>query len=344
VNVEQQVPTVLKSGMPFRIRISLAIILALTLTVVIGPFLIPAPDLEGTVPAAQLADEESQFIELAGLTVHYKTSSRQSVGQGPIFLFLHGFASTLYSWHEVMDALGQTGWSISLDRPAFGLTERPKGGTWKNSNVYSPRGQVELSVHLLDALGVDSAVIVGHSSGGALATKFALDYPDRIDGLILVGPAIIREGGAPLWTRPLLFTPQLNRVGPLLMRQLSGTAGSTFVQSAWSNPSLIDDDTIEAYQKGIKVNNWDRALWEFTRTNQRLNLFDNLDEIKIPTLVIAGSDDKIVSIEDSEQVAQAIPGSTFEILIGCGHIPQEECPNSFIKVVQEWLTGEEKVP
>jgi pimeloyl-ACP methyl ester carboxylesterase len=330
--------------MPFRIRISLAILFALVLTVVIGPFLIPTPQLEGTVPAAQLADADSQFINIAGLTVHYKTSSAIPVAEGPILFFLHGFASTLYSWHEVMDDLGKTGWSISLDRPAFGLTDRPKGGAWKNSNVYAPEGQVELSVDLLNALNIDSAVIVGHSSGGALAAKLALDYPDRFDGLILVSPAIIREGGAPLWTRPLLFTPQFNRVGPLLMRQLSGASGSTFLQSTWSNPNLVDEDTVEAYQKGIKVNDWDQALWEFTRTNQRLDLFDQLNGIKIPTLVIAGSGDQIVSVEEAEQVAQAIPDSAFEVLNECGHIPQEECPGPFIKIVQEWLSAAVSLP
>ena len=330
--------------MPFRIRVSLAIILALTLTVVIGPFLIPAPDLEETVPAAQLADDDSQFIDVFGLTVHYKTSSPQPVAKGPIFLFLHGFASSLYTWHEVMGPLGQPGWSISLDRPAFGLTERPNRGTWKNNNVYSPQEQVNLFVDFLDKFNIDSAIIVGHSSGGALAVQLALDHPDRIDALILVGPAIIREGGAPLWTRPLLFTPQLNRVGPLLMRQLSGASGSSFVQSTWNDPNLIDDETIKAYQKGIQVNNWDRALWEFTRTNQRLNLLDELNNVNVPTLVIAGSNDKIVSVGDAELIAQAIPGSTFEILNKCGHVPQEECPYTFLTIVQEWLAEETTLP
>lgn len=327
----------LKSDMPFRIRISLAILLALILTALLGPLLIPVPTLKDTVPAIQLADPDSQFIEVGELTVHFKTSSLPPLARGPVLVFLHGFASSLYSWHEVLEILGRDGWSVAFDRPAFGLTERPRRGEWRDLNPYAPEGQLRVTLELLNALEIGRAVLVGHSSGGALAVKLALESPDRVAALVLVDPAIVREGGPPRWSRPLLFIPQLNRVGPLLMRQFSGSSGWTFLQAAWSDPRLIDDETFEAYRRALQVDDWDWALWEYSRSTYRLNLVPRLSELSLPTLVVSGADDEIVPLERTKEVAQAIPNATLAVFDSCGHVPHEECPLPFIEVVKGWL-------
>ncbi|HNO94564.1 MAG TPA: alpha/beta hydrolase, partial [Anaerolineales bacterium] len=192
----------------------------------VGPFLIPVPPLENTVTAESLADEDSQFIEVNGLNVHYKT-----YGTGePVFILLHGFGASLFSWHEVTAPLAEYGTVIAYDRPAFGLTERPL--EWEGESPYSQDAQVELVIGLMDALGIEKAILVGNSAGGTVSMLTALKYPERIESLILVDPAVYAGGGAPSWIRPLLGTPQMRHVGPLISRQLQAQ-GVEFIKTAW---------------------------------------------------------------------------------------------------------------
>jgi alpha-beta hydrolase superfamily lysophospholipase len=103
----------------------------LILLLLILPFLFPVPPLEDTVPVEELDDPDSQFMQVDGLRVHYKT-----YGQGePVFILLHGFGASLFSWREVIGPLSQYGTVIAYDRPAFGLTERPL--EWEGENPYS---------------------------------------------------------------------------------------------------------------------------------------------------------------------------------------------------------------
>ncbi len=178
------------------------------------PLIIPIPPLVNVVLAEQLTDADSRFIEIEGIRVHYKTFGS---GQTTLIL-LHGFGSSLFSWREVTQPLGQDFQVIAFDRPAFGLTERPL--EWSGENPYSPEFQTRLVIGLMDALNVEQAVLVGNSAGGSIAMLTALRYPDRIQGLILVDPAVYRGGGSPDALRWLLQTPQMKRIGPLIARYI----------------------------------------------------------------------------------------------------------------------------
>jgi pimeloyl-ACP methyl ester carboxylesterase len=323
--------------MPFRLKISLAILLALLTTALVVPFFVSAPPLENTVSEQDLADPDSHFIDVNSLTLHYKTSSVTPPENSPTFILLHGFGSSLATWRNVMDDLGIYGRVIAFDRPAFGLTERPLRGTWEGTNPYSPQGQVTLILGLMDALKVDKAIMVGNSAGGAIATQFALEHPERVSGLILTDAAIYQGGGSPAWIRPLLYTPQMNRLGPLIMRQFAGEPGENFIKSAWSNPEKIPQATFEAYRKPLHANDWDKALWELTKASRRPNFVNKLASLTVPTLVLSGTDDKIVPLEQSQRLASSIPNATLETFPACGHTPQEECPKLFLNAVTEWL-------
>ncbi len=103
------------------------ILLALAVVILVGPFLVPVPPLEDTVPPQELADADSRFIEVNNITVHYK-----DMGRGErTFLLLHGFGASAFSWREVMEPLSGHGRVAAFDRPAFGLTERPMRGDWE---------------------------------------------------------------------------------------------------------------------------------------------------------------------------------------------------------------------
>lgn len=322
--------------MPFRLKISLALLMTLVIAAIFVPFIIPAAPLVDTVTEQELADVNSLFIDINDVTLHYKDTPA-TVQSDLTFVLLHGFGSAVFTWDAVTPELAKYGRVVAFDRPAFGLTERPMSGSWKGENPYSPEGQVLLLLGLMDALGIDRAVLVGNSAGGTIITQMALEHPERVAGLVLVDAAIYGGGGAPAWVRPLLHTPQMNRLGPLAMRQIAGEPGTNFIKTAWSNPENIPETTWESYRKPLRANNWDKALWELTKASRRPNFVNKLTSLNVPTLVLSGADDKIVPAEQSQRLASDIPGAILETFPNCGHTPQDECPDLFVKALEAWL-------
>jgi pimeloyl-ACP methyl ester carboxylesterase len=307
-------------------KITLIVLAILLLAVLVGPLLVPVPPLSGLRPAKELADADSQFIRLNNLDVHIKTR-----GQGePVFVLMHGFGASLYSWNKVMDRLGEVGTVIAFDRPAFGLTERPM--SWQGENPYSPDAQMNLVVAILDHYGVKRAILVGNSAGGTLAMEIALKYPERVSALVLVDPAVYNGGGAPAWIRPLFNTPQIRHLGPLFARQLQ-SSGEEFLRSAWHDPNLLSAEQQALYKKPLLVENWDRALWEMTLASRSSNLVARLDQFKLPILVITGDDDRIVPTEESVRLGGELPGAHLVIIPAAGHVPHEEQPDAFMEAV-----------
>lgn len=311
-------------------RIAGSILLILLAILLIGPFFVPVPPLENTVSAESLADEDSKFIEVNGVNIHYKT-----YGEGePVFILLHGFGASLFSWREVTEPLAKFGTVIAYDRPAFGLTERPM--EWEGESPYSQDAQVELVIGLMDALGVEKATLVGNSAGGTISMLTALKYPERVTSLILVDPAVYAGGGAPSWIRPLLGTPQLDHLGPLFARQLQ-VQGTEFLKTAWHDPSKITPEIFEGYQEPLQINDWDKALWELTVSSRESGLAERVSEFNIPILVITGDDDRIVPTEQSLRLAEELPNAELAVIPQCGHVPHEECPAVFMQAVTEFL-------
>jgi pimeloyl-ACP methyl ester carboxylesterase len=309
--------------------IALAVLLVILL---VGPFLVPVPPLEGTVPPEQLADPDSRFIEVNGITVHYKMA-----GSGrPALVLLHGFAASTFSWREVIGPMSEWGTVVAFDRPGFGLTERPL--QWTGRSPYSPEAQPDLTVGLMDALGIERAVLVGNSAGGTVALLTALTYPERVEALVLVDPAIYVRGMTPAWLRPFLNTPQMRHLGPLLARQIQDW-GVDFARSAWHNPEKLTPEIWEGYARPLRAENWDRALWEVTRASRPLGLEKRLGEVRVPVLVITGDDDRIVPTQQSVRLAGEIPGAQLVVIPECGHVPQEECPGPFLEAVEAFLRG-----
>lgn len=312
-------------------RVALVALVVLLLLALVGPFLVPVPPLEGTVPPLALADADSQFIEINGLSVHVKT-----MGQGePVIILLHGFGASLYSWQAVMEPLSRLGTVIAFDRPAFGLTGRPL--SWEGQNPYGPEAQVALVTGLLDHFNIQQAVLVGNSAGGTVAMQTTLAHPERVSALVLVDPAVYGGGGAPAWVRPLLATPQMRRLGPLVARQIQ-VRGPRLIDLAWYDPSRIQPETIELYKKPLLVENWDKALWEMTLASRASSLENRLDEFSLPILVITGEDDRIVPTADTLRLAGELPNANLVVIASAGHVPHEEQPAEFMQAITSFFS------
>ena len=314
-------------------RILLIVLGVLLLAVLVVPLIVPIPPLKNTVPPRQLADPDSQFVEINGLDVHFK-----EMGEGgtPLML-LHGFAASTFSWREVMQPLAESQRVVAFDRPAFGLTERPMPGEWSGQNPYSADAASDLTVGLMDELGINQSVLIGNSAGGTVALYTALRYPERVKALILVDPAVYSGGGSAGWLRSILTSPQGRRIGPLFARAIQNW-GYQFGQSAWHDPSKFSDDIWAGFSKPLQAENWDRALWEFTQASRPLGLPERLDELSMPVLVITGDDDRIVPTEQTVRLAGEIPGAELVVIPNCGHVPHEECPTAFLTVVDNFLS------
>lgn len=298
------------------------------LLVFILPLFWPIHPLENIKPVEDLSLQSSQFVHLKGINVHYTDSVE---GERAIVL-LHGFGSWLYTWNEIVDSLSEYGRIIAYDRPAFGLTARLLPEDWKDGNPYLLDKQPDLLVSLLDSLGIQKVILVGNSAGGTVALMTALQYPERVKALVLVDAAILNSGGSPILFRLLASIPTINRIGPLLVRNIQNW-GRDLISTAWHKPENISDDRIEAYKIPLKMENWDVGLWELTKSTKSLNLANSLARIDIPVLVISGDDDRIIPISQSVELAGLINNSKLSIISDCGHVPQEECPQAFLEII-----------
>jgi len=317
------------------------VFVALALLLVV-PLLWPVPPLEDTVAPETLADVDSLFIEIDDLTVHYKVwelPPEPAATPRTAFVLLHGFGASTFSWEAVAQGLSGTLPVLAFDRPGFGLTERPLD--WTGADPYAPETQADLTIALMDELGIDRAVLVGHSAGGTVAALVAARYPDRVAAVVLEDPAIY-AGGPPSFLTPLFRTPQFRRIGPLVARNLGGQRGTDFLRSAWHDPTRIPQATYEGYRKPLRVADWDKALWLLTIAPRPSDVPGIVAQIEAPALFLTGDDDRIVPAEDTRRASELLEGAQFLTIEACGHIPHEEQPADFIQAVTGF--AEEHVP
>ncbi len=309
--------------------------LGLLLLALVGPLMIPVTPLRNIQPVEVLAFSDSRFMEVNGVDLHY----REAGSGGPVFVLMHGFGASTYSFREVTQPLSALGRVIAYDRPAFGLTERPMRDdeeAWQDGSPYSTQAQVEQLIGLLDGLGVEQAVLVGNSAGGRVAVEAALAHPDRVQALILISPALDAVG-FPGWIQWVFNTPQMRHIGPLISRSLAGPRGDEFIRSAWHNPALITSDVLIGYRAPLSMQNWDRALWEHTLAADRQSVVPRLGELEMPVLVITGDDDRIVETAATVANAEYFLGARLVVIPACGHLAHEECPVEFLKEVEGFV-------
>ncbi|HKJ28470.1 MAG TPA: alpha/beta hydrolase, partial [Anaerolineales bacterium] len=151
----------------------------------------------------------------------------------------------------------------------------------------------------------------------------------------LVSPAI--SGGGRYSQYAWLFnTPQMQRIGPLLVRSIADSGLDT-INQAWHDPTKQPEDTIPLYTKPLRTENWDFALWQYSTASRSSSLPEQLDEFRLPVLVITGDDDRIVPTQSTIENAGKIPGAELVVLPACGHVPQEECPEAFLDAVNNFI-------
>lgn len=268
--------------------------------------------------------ECSRFIDVDGVRVHYQEAGDE---HAPALVLIHGFASSTLVWSKVFLKLAEAGYRvIALDLLGYGYSAKPRNGE------YTIAGQAKLLTRLLDKLGIRRAIFVGSSYGGAVATTCALDYPDRVEKLILVGTV---NNNRPLdFTLMRLFGSPLfgDVVSPLLIgsrRLLRRRMKRVYDRHEW----VLDERRVDARHLPLRAAGTQRAIirtvrgWDAERISRDAHL------ITQPTLLLWGENDREIPLADGERLHDEIPGSRLVIFRECGHLPHEEYPEAFTNVV-----------
>lgn len=275
------------------------------------------------------------FVEIGdGARLHY-TERRPAGVARAVVLLLHGASG---NQADVMlplgDRLAAAGFRVlAFDRPGHGWSDRPDG-----HGDASPARQAVLIRRGLDRLGVDHAIVLGHSWSGALAADFALDQSDLVQGLVLVSPVLYPwPGGVAWYYGPAVstwFGPVFTHLFTLPVGQLLMPAGvaEVFAPQA-APPDFIGKTGVSLVLRPSEFeNNADDV--------DELHAFVTLQgprmpDIAVPTAIVAGSDDRIVSPTiHAEQAARDIAGSTLTILPGRGHSPHWTDPDVVVAAVE----------
>ena len=285
----------------------------------------------GTKTIYELADDKSYFVKIDGIDIHLNKKGEGSKK----FILVHGFGSSTYTWEKVIDELSMYGEVISYDRPGFGLTERKFD--YSKENYFSSEYQKDVIIKIMDYFNIEKAVIIGSSAGGNIALSTYYKYPERFEGIVLTDPVIYQKNIFSDIVKPFLYVPQFNYRGPKYIAENAEKIFFDIYEKSWYDKNLITENDFIEYQKATEVIDWEKGFYEFIKYLKYEDLTKKFDKIKIPVLVITGSDDLIVPTQDSIKLSENIKNSTLKIIDECGHLPQEEKPEEFLETVLSFV-------
>ncbi len=322
--------------MPFRIRVSLVILAVLVAAVVVLPLVLPIAPPPGVRPLADVAGPDARYVTVAGVDVHVRRWDGE--GDGPAFLLLHGFPYSTHTFDDLAPLLAQSGDVVAIDLPGFGLTERPDPDDPDlGLDPYAAASQPRLVAGVIAALGLQRPVLVGHGYGARVALDTALASPALVGGLVTIGasPYVVQRRS--FVSRLLMSAPQLKRLGPLLLRQLAEEPGLRILRAGWHDPTRITQERIDLFREPFGVEGWDVALWRLSQAEPPPSLEGRLGAVAAPALVVAGAEDGVVPVEQSERLASDLPDAELVLVPDCGHAVQEECPGDLAAAIADWL-------
>lgn len=307
------------------------VIVAVILFVALGlPFLIPI-DNTGLKPAAELADPDGRFLEVAGLQTYVL---ERGPALGAPVVFVHGLFGSTFSWRYNVDAVVAAGYRvIAYDRPGAGLTE-PRADF-----DYSVGNQAAFLAALLDRLEIRQAAFVAHSAGANVLAEFALRYPERITRQVIVDGAIL-SGAPPIDVGPLVSFEPFNRWGRLALRAFATpdnvAAAIRGLQHDAGFWTAADD---AGYGRAMQMRDWEIGFLGLVRDRGKTPPVGEavLRTITAPTLLIWGEADTATPIDQGRRLAELLPGARLIVYPDVGHQPFEEAADAFNRDVVAFL-------
>jgi len=267
---------------------------------------------------------EDSFLKIGDQLVHI-----EQAGEGEPVILLHGFGASTYAWRNVMPALAAAFHVIAIDLNGFGYTQRPR-----EFESYTREGQTALVLRVMDALGLDSAHLMGHSYGGGLSLFIASRHPERVRSLVLV------DSSAPTYANDR--RSRAASVKPLLGLYLRSivlrpnTVRRALLHSFYDD-SLVTPELVHEYYERLRVEGVVDAYHGLTAPIRTASEPVELEKIRIPALVVWGAEDLLISAEAGRRAAARMPSAEFVLMEGVGHVPMEEKPDELLRIVLPFL-------
>lgn len=267
--------------------------------------------------------EQHQIHLKDGTDVNYYVAGRK---EGPPVVLLHGGGTdhALLSWADTLPALLAHGYRVYLpDAPGYGSSPLP---AW-------PVGLSRLNDIVTlwaEAVGLQQAVYVGVSMGGAMALAYALNHPQRVKKLVLIGSYGL-QARAPMHHLSYLMvrTPGFDRLNTWLAR--SPRLLKRTLTAIIRHPESLTDDLVTQVAQAMTNKDSQKAWNQFQRQELRwagitTNYTPRLKDLRVPTLLIHGTHDTGVPLHDARKAAHLIPDAELRVVRNAGHWTQRDCP------------------
>ena len=279
--------------------------------------------------------EYSWFTHVDGVRIHYQEAGDEDA---PAMILIHGFISSNLIWSNTLLPLANAGFRvIAPDLAGYGYSDKPKDAS------YTIDAQAHAVKRLMDRLGIESATIVGASYGGAVAAMLALDYPERVDRLILVGAVSNDEVRKKLLLR-ISRSPIIGDIAtPLFL-------GSRWVlrkrmQNMYRRMGKpINERMVASRHHLLATAHTHRAMirtarrWSANRIEREASL------IRQPTLLVWGDQDDHIPLDQAMRLRDTIPNARLIVFRNCGHLPPAEYPLKFVEAVANFCQTRQKEP
>jgi pimeloyl-ACP methyl ester carboxylesterase len=223
-------------------------------------------------------------------------------GTGVPVLCLHGLSGSSERWDAILEALAPTHRTMVLTLP---ILETPPD----DLSVSGLRAYVEA---FLDAERVPPAIVVGNSLGGHVALDLARHAPERVRGLVLSGSSGLFERS---FTRGVPHRPS----------------------TEFHDPAMMTPAWMETIRDSVSQRSYLMRVLQVSRSARRDTLEDRLGEIRCPTLLVWGMEDRITSRSVAIRFLEGLPSATLRLVPDCGHAPMLERPEAFARAVTEFL-------
>lgn len=263
-------------------------------------------------------------VKAGGITIHYN-----DVGAGYPVLMVHGAGPGASSWSNFKQNVGafaERFRCLLIDMPQYGGSEKLviEGGRL----TYCSR----VFLDFMDTLGLESAHIVGNSMGGQVGIKVAIDAPQRVSKLVVIGSAPVSQS---------LFCPMPLEGIKLIAGYYKGDGPSrekmrTLIQTLLYDSSFLSDDILEErYQASIDP---DVVRIMSSQPPSKEDLTGQLQKVACPSLVVWGIDDRFGALDIGLLMARTFQNAQMHIFPRCGHWAQVEHADEFNRLVLDFLS------
>ena len=287
--------------------------------------------------AAALSQESvRKSADVHGIKInYYEAGSATELGGGLPLVMLHGGGPGASSWSNFGPALpgfAEKFRTILIDQPGFGGSDKPE----VEGNYY--RHAAKYVIGLLDQLGIDRVHLLGNSLGGGTAMRLALEHPDRVGRLILMGP-----GGLSL---NLFHAHPTEGVKRLMEFNMSPTKESlkAFISTMVVNQDLVTDELVEARFADATAPGAREAMMSMGMSFYNPESFEDgmlwreAHRLRKHTLLTWGREDRVNPLDGAMVALKLIPKAQLHVFPNCGHWAQIEAAEEFLEVSAQFLS------